>query len=106
MLRTFLLAVLVLLAFYISMGIRVNKITAIRRKMTNEDINSPLGQAIKDFLAISGGVYLGLMAVAEFLKVPVPIETELWGTSFDPVALFALTLSIIAPVLPFGRRKF
>ncbi len=106
MLPTILTAILVLLALYVSMGIRVNRIAAARKKASFEEVNSPLGQAIKDFVAVAGGTYLGLMAVAEFLKVPVPIQAEVWGTSFDPVALFAITLSIVVPVLPFGRGKF
>ena len=63
-------------------------------------MTSPLGQAIKDFVAVAGGVYLGLMALAEFLKVTVPITTELWGLDFDPIAVLAVTLAIIAPLFP------
>ena len=65
MLQTVLLVVLVLLALYVSMGIRVNRIATARRS-SYEETNSPLGQAIKDFVAVAGGTYLGLMAVAEF----------------------------------------
>lgn len=88
------------------MGIRVNRIVAIRRKSTREDISSPLGQALKDFIMVAGGTYLGIMAVAEFLKIPVPMEAEVWGTPFDPVALFSVALSIVIPALPLGKRKF
>lgn len=77
-----------------------------QRSTGREEVSSPLSEAIKDFVAISGGVYLGLMALAEFLKVPVPLKTELWGTSFDPIALFSVCLAVIAPVLPFGRSRF
>ncbi|MGI6643234.1 MAG: hypothetical protein ACOX3V_04450 [Bacillota bacterium] len=105
MLQTVLLVVLVLLALYVSMGIRVNRIATARRS-SYEETNSPLGQAIKDFVAVAGGTYLGLMAVAEFLKVPVPMQAEVWGTTFDPIALFAITLSIVVPVLPFGRGRY
>ncbi len=106
MLQTILVLVLVLLALYVSMGIRVNRIVAVRKKSTAEDITSPLGQAMKDFIMVAGGTYLGIMAIAEFLKIPVPIEAQVWGTPFDPVALFSVALSIVIPALPFGKGRF
>ena len=107
MLRTVLIAALVLLALYLSMGLRVTRIQIMRKRAASyEEVSSPLGQAIKDFVAVAGGVYLGLMALAEFLKVPVPITANLWGTTLDPIALFAVCLAIIVPVLPFGKGRF
>ena len=105
MLNVILVTVLVLIALYISFGIRVNQIQAIRSRKVPEEKPSPLAEAIKDFVAVAGGVYLGLTALAEFLKVPVPMQSKIWGITFDPVALFAVCLAIIAPVLPFGRSK-
>ncbi len=100
-------AALILLAVYLSFRIRIAKIVAARQSLSGfEEISSPLSESIKDFVAIAGGVYLGLMALAEFLKVPVPLKTEIWGTSFDPIALFSVCLAVIAPVLPFRKSKF
>ena len=106
MLNTILVTVLVLIALYISVGVRVNRIQAVREKKTPENRPSPLGEAIKDFVAVAGGVYLGLTTLGEFLKVPVPMQATVWGMSFDPVALFAVCLAIIAPVIPMGREKY
>ena len=36
------------------------------------------------------------MALSEFLKVPVPIEAEVWGFTFDPIAVVAVFLAIVA----------
>lgn len=106
MLNAILVTVLVLIGLYISMGVRVNRITAARERKTSfEEKPSPLGEAIKDFVAVAGGVYLGLTALAEFLKVTVPMTSKLWGISFDPIAVFAVCLAIIAPVLPLGRSR-
>ncbi len=99
-------AVLLLGAVYISMTVRVNRIQAARERKTSfEERSSPLSEAIKDFVAIAGGVYLGLSAMAEFLKVPVPMQATLWGTQFDPVALFSICLAILSPVIPVGKNR-
>ena len=105
MLNTILVTVLVLIALYVSLGVRVNRIQAVRERKTPESKPSPLGEAIKDFVAVAGGVYLGLTTLAEFLKVPVPMQANVWGMAFDPVALFAVCLAIIAPIIPMGRDR-
>jgi len=105
LLNAILAIVLVLLALYISLGVRVNRIQAIRERKGPESKPSPLGEAIKDFVAVAGGVYLGLTTLAEFLKVPVPMQATVWGMAFDPVALFAVCLAILAPVIPVGRNR-
>jgi Ni,Fe-hydrogenase III small subunit len=89
---------------YLSMNARVRQI-AQARKRSYEEASSPLSEAIKDFVAVAGGVYLGLMALSEFLKVPVPIEAEVWGLSFDPIAVVAVVLAIVAPMFP-GRNRY
>lgn len=104
LINTILAIVLILIALYISMGLRVNRITAARERKL-EERPSPLAEAIKDFVAVAGGVYLGLTALAEFLKVTVPMTASVWGISFDPIAVFAVTLAIIAPAVPAGRSK-
>lgn len=107
MFKPVLIGALVLLALYLSMGMRVTRIQNMRKRAASyEEISSPLGQAIKDFVTVSGGVYLGLMALAEFLKVPVPIMADVWGTSLDPIALFSVCLAIIVPALPTGKGRF
>lgn len=105
MLNVILVTVLVLIALYISFGVRVNRIQAIRERKTPEEKPSPLAEAIRDFVAVAGGVYLGLTALAEFLKVSVPMQAKVWGLTFDPVALFAVCLAIIVPVIPIGRNR-
>jgi len=107
MLNSVLLTLIVLLLVYISMAIRVHRIKYYRaRNKSHEEISSPLGQAIKDFVAVAGGVYLGLMALAKFLKVPAPIQTQLWGVTFDPMAAVAVVLALIAPLLPIRENPW
>ena len=62
-----------------------------------------MSEAIKDF-GDSGGVYLGLSAMAEFLKVPVPMQATVWVLGFDPVALFSVC-HILSPIIPVGRNR-
>ncbi|QUL99034.1 MAG: hypothetical protein IMF26_02910 [Candidatus Fermentithermobacillus carboniphilus] len=107
MLRPVLSTFLIFLVLYASMGMRVHRIQSARaRKKAYEEASSPLGQAIKDFVAVAGGVYLGLMALAEFLKIPAPVKTELWGVAFDPIAAIAVALAVIAPFLPIRGRNW
>lgn len=90
----------VVLAVYLSVKIRANQIQSIStRKRQFEEMPSPLGQAIKDFVAVAGGVYLGLHAVIEFLRMPVPPTVSLFGLTFDPVAMTAVILAIVLPVI-------
>ncbi len=100
---SFITTIVVFVLVYASMNARVRQI-ARARKRAYEEVPSPLSEAIKDFVAVAGGVYLGLMALSEFLKVPVPIEAEVWGLSFDPIAVVAVALAIVAPMLPARNR--
>lgn len=105
MLNAIIFVLVGLLLIYLSLSMRVRKIQAWRsKKKSYEEIASPLGQAIKDFVAVAGGVYLGLMALAEFLKVPAPVKGQLWGISFDPIAIIAVLLAIVAPLFP-GKEQ-
>ncbi len=102
---TILITLAIFFLVYISMNVRVHRIQSARvQKRSYEEIQSPLGEAIKDFVAVAGGVYLGLMALSEFLKVPAPITAELWGIAFDPMALVAVALAVISPIFPAGNR--
>ncbi|MGI6620016.1 MAG: hypothetical protein ACOX35_01005 [Bacillota bacterium] len=103
MAHSILLTLVVFLLVYASMNARVKQITRARSRAYQE-VSSPLSEAIKDFVAVAGGVYLGLMALSEFLKVPVPIEAEVWGLSFDPIAVVAVLLAIVAPMFPARQR--
>lgn len=105
MLTVILFVSVFLLALYLSIGMRASRIAEARERRLTEEQTSPLAQAIKDFVAVAGGVYLGLMALAEFLKVPVPAKAQIWGTTFDPIAVFAVALAIIAPLFPGSRLR-
>ncbi|HHT84269.1 MAG: hypothetical protein ACOX34_03630 [Bacillota bacterium] len=97
------LTLVVFVLVYASMNARVKQIARARNRGYQE-VSSPLSEAIKDFVAVAGGVYLGLMALSEFLKVPVPIEAEVWGFTFDPIAVVAVFLAIVAPMFPARSR--
>jgi sterol desaturase/sphingolipid hydroxylase (fatty acid hydroxylase superfamily) len=105
-LSSILITLIIFLLVYVSMTVRVHRIESARtRRKSYDEIPSPLGEAIKDFVAVAGGVYLGLMALSEFLKVPAPIRAELWGVAFDPVAVVAVALAIVTPLFPARGRQ-
>ncbi|MGI6162320.1 MAG: hypothetical protein ACOYEQ_00135 [Bacillota bacterium] len=106
MLYPILITLVIFFLVYVSMGVRVHRIQSARaRKRAYEEMQSPLGEAIKDFVAVAGGVYLGLMALSEFLKVPAPITAELWGVAFDPMAVVAVALAVVSPIFPARNRQ-
>lgn len=101
MFHSVIVTLVVFILIYASMTVRVHRIESLRsRKRAFEQMPSPLAEAIKDFVAVAGGVYLGLMALSEFLKVPAPIQAQLWGISFDPIAVVAIILAVVAPMFP------
>ncbi len=98
-----LLMVTVFILIYASLSARIRQIARIR-KSSYKETPSPLSEAIKDFVALAGGVYLGLMALSEFLKIALPPRAEFWGLSFDPIAVLSIVLAIIAPLFPTKTR--
>ncbi len=91
----------------ISVVARARRISASWRMKTREAVEppSPLGEALKEFVAIAGGTYLGLSALAEFLKLQIPEHAVLWGLAFDPLALIAVLLALLTPILPLPPAR-
>lgn len=67
-----------------------------------EQINikpSPLSQAVQDLIATAGGVYLSIIMLVSFLRIDTPERINFFMVSVDPIALLALTLAVIQPIL-------
>ena len=62
-------------------------------------IESPISHAIVSLVGVAGGIYLALIMIVEFLKIPVPAKAEFLGVRFDPIAAISLLIAIIQPFL-------
>ncbi|HHY98745.1 MAG TPA: hypothetical protein GX509_08410 [Firmicutes bacterium] len=60
---------------------------------------SPISEAIVEFVGVSGGIYLALIALVNFLKLNVPQQAKVLSVEFDPIAAIAIFLGIIQPFI-------
>jgi len=74
------------------------RVRNLERSFEVEPKPSFLAKAIQETVAVAGGIYVALTALAAFLKTQVPSVT-LWGFTFDPLAALALILAILQPFI-------
>lgn len=90
---------MILFILFFSIGLSVwRRICCIIRMEEENTKSSPLAQAIRDLVAVAGGVYLSLVMLVSFLKLDLPEKISLYGISLDPLACIALGLAIIQPL--------
>lgn len=75
----------------------------IKRKRGPENIEtataSPASIALGELVAIAGGIYLSLILLKSFLKLSLPDTINLVSYSIDPIALIALGIALLQPIL-------
>ena len=65
-----------------------------------EDVRlSPLSRALQDLIAVAGGIYLSLIMLVSFLKLSLPEKIAVYSVELDPLALLALGLGIVQPIV-------
>ncbi len=60
---------------------------------------SPLSMAVQELVATAGGVYLAIIALTSFLKMDMPDRVSLMQVSVDPLALTAIGLALVQPLV-------
>ena len=60
---------------------------------------SPFSTAVQDLVATAGGVYLSLVMIVSFLKLELPARITISIITFDPLAMTAIAVAVIQPVL-------
>ncbi len=101
------LSLVVVFTFILWMLLSVVVRASIIRARAAGDIpaaSSPLADAIRETLAMAGGIYLALLAVVSFLALNVPDRVSVTGIEVDPVALLALLLVSVGPYWPRRSR--
>ncbi|MEW6546483.1 MAG: hypothetical protein AB1446_06140 [Bacillota bacterium] len=83
---------------------RVKLIRMARQQDMVEPVSSPVAEAVRQLVGVAGGVYVALVSLAAFLRLPPQQSVELFGITFDPLALAALIVAIVQPFfLPSSR---
>jgi len=75
------------------------RICRFRQILETESKTSPLSLAIQELVAMAGGVYLSLVMLVSFLRLEIPEKVLLHHVSIDPLALTAISLAIIQPIV-------
>lgn len=101
---------LVLLLVLITLASSVwQRMKYLRKTLDGNDLKvSPLSLAIQELVAISGSIYLSLVMLVSFLKLNIPTTIMIFDFSIDPLALLAISLAIIQPLvlaLFYGLQK-
>lgn len=78
---------------------RARLIRLTREEGTPEPLPSPATEAVKHLVGVAGGVYVTLISLASFLRMPLPDSVTLLGVTFDPLAMAALLVAILQPFL-------
>lgn len=68
-------------------------------------ITSPLAEAITELVGISGGIYLALLTMAEFLGLNGEYRILIGGHYLNLLALAALFLAFVQPIMVVLWRK-
>lgn len=84
----------------VGMGIAVR--VARVRAMEEATAESPYSIAIKQMAAAAGGIYISLVALCSFLGIDVPKRVWFAGAQVDPIAVLALCLAVVQPLIPIG----
>ncbi|MGB9866898.1 MAG: hypothetical protein ACPLPR_03180 [Bacillota bacterium] len=74
-----------------------------KAKLMGEAAESPYSIAIKQLVAVAGGIYISLTALCSFLDLEVPKRVWLAGAQVDPIAVLALCLAALQPLVPTGN---
>jgi len=60
---------------------------------------SVLSEAMAGLVATAGGIYLSMVLLTTFLKIPVPEHITLLSTNVEPLAGLSVVLALIQPFL-------
>ncbi|SMB95611.1 hypothetical protein SAMN00808754_1289 [Thermanaeromonas toyohensis ToBE] len=87
---------LLLLLFYGALKV---KMRTYQISGSGENLPSPASRALAELVGIAGGIYLSLVMMVSFLKLTVPESISFGGWSLDPLALVAILVALIQPLI-------
>lgn len=92
--------------FLILIGFSITRLIAVKIKLANLDDDeiqpkpSPVADAIKDMLAVAGGIYIAIAALTSFLKMNIPPTINIGNLVLDPIAFAAVAVTILYALWP------
>lgn len=94
----------VLLAL-VTAGVKCKMSNNMWRGSGEKIIASPLAEAISQLVGVSGGIYLALSMTLDFIGLNSDIKVVIGECNLDALALLAIILACIQPVLVGILRK-
>ena len=98
-----LIPILVLFLFYLAGCKRVNtKYADFKTLPVPGEIETKKGlvaRAMLEIIAITGGIYLVLVSLVNFLQFTISETVEFAGVTFDPLAAIATAFAILQPFI-------
>ena len=62
-------------------------------------LSSPFAEAVRQLVGVAGGIYLSLVMLTGFLGLNLPERVIIRQIELDPLALFAIGLACVQPML-------
>ena len=62
-------------------------------------LSSPFAEAVRQLVGVAGGIYLSLVMLTGFLGLNLPERVIIQQMELDPLALFAIGLACVQPML-------
>lgn len=94
-------------------GIGILTIASLKSRIWNNRLRSeqvgiittPLAEAISQLVGVSGGIYLALLMMCEFIGLSGEYELMIGRYSVDFLAVTAILLSLLQPIIVVIWRK-
>ena len=96
--------VLTFSAFLLGLAL-LAKVSYNRKYRHGEQLSSPLAEAITQIVGIAGGIYLALVTAINFLGLVWPEKINIFGSWVDPIAILAIVLACLQPIVLWVWHK-
>lgn len=97
------LLLMVLLLAALGLSVRQRMVLLKRRnpfdQLPDVPISTFLSEALAQLVGVAGGLYLSLIMLVSFLELELPDRITVMGLTMQPLALVALTLAILQPLV-------
>ena len=103
---SWLLFTTIVLLILLSLWLRVKQSRIIFHDTLNEVKDSPFSLAVRNLVGVAGGIYVAVVMIASFIKIDIPALVSIAGISFDPLAMVALGLAILQPLIIYIRSRW
>lgn len=96
---------LLLVFIFAALGLSVRQRMVFLKRRNQYDqlpdapISTFLSEALAQLVGVAGGLYLSLIMLVSFLELELPNRITVLGLTMQPLALIALTLAVLQPLV-------